>query len=212
MTAPSTSNAPPVEYPLDPTTSASRDLPSIASITHPEGPDARSLHGTFHLTLPAMRDAYAPTSSPPPTTARPLSVEINPHPNPEMPNPSPTSYPASASWHLDRPRTAGVMTTSGLSTFGLVTSPYSTHFGPQAYPSSESSAGGYPHTPEPPRLQLPPSAPSYCSRVLVGSLTAICQRLQDENGQTGYFFFAHDLGIRTEGVFSLKFTLTNLSS
>lgn len=56
------------------------------------------------------------------------------------------------------------------------------------------------------------SSPSPHSRVLVGSLTSICQRLKDENDQLGLFFFAHDLGIRTEGVFSLKFSLVNLTS
>jgi hypothetical protein len=50
------------------------------------------------------------------------------------------------------------------------------------------------------------------SRVLVGSLSAACQRLTDENGETGLFFFAHDLGVRTEGAFTLKFTLTDLTS
>lgn len=50
------------------------------------------------------------------------------------------------------------------------------------------------------------------SRVLVGSLCATCQRLQDENGDIGLFFFAHDLGVRTEGTFTLKFTLTDLTS
>lgn len=55
-------------------------------------------------------------------------------------------------------------------------------------------------------------APPNYSRVLVGSLCAACQRLQDEDGRTGLFFFAHDLGVRTEGTFTLKFTLTDLSS
>jgi hypothetical protein len=37
-------------------------------------------------------------------------------------------------------------------------------------------------------------------------------RLQDEHGEQGLFFFAHDLGIRTEGQFRLKFSLTNIAS
>lgn len=53
---------------------------------------------------------------------------------------------------------------------------------------------------------------AHYSRVLVGSLCTTCQRLQDENGETGLFFFAHDLGVRTEGAFTLKFTLTDLTS
>lgn len=50
------------------------------------------------------------------------------------------------------------------------------------------------------------------SRVLVGSLCATCQRLQDDKGQVGLFFFAHDLGVRTEGTFRLRFSLTDLTS
>lgn len=53
--------------------------------------------------------------------------------------------------------------------------------------------------------------PSY-SRVLVGSLCATCLRLQDENGEQGLFFFAYDLGIRTEGTFRLKFSLSCITS
>lgn len=57
-----------------------------------------------------------------------------------------------------------------------------------------------------------PSASSHYSRVLVGSMGAVCQRLKDLDGNTGLFFFAHDLGIRTEGTFSLRFTLADLTS
>lgn len=53
---------------------------------------------------------------------------------------------------------------------------------------------------------------SHYSRVLVGSMGAVCQRLKDLDGETGLFFFAHDLGIRTEGTFSLRFTLADLTS
>ena len=53
---------------------------------------------------------------------------------------------------------------------------------------------------------------AHYSRVLVGSLCTACQRLTDENGEIGLFFFAHDLGVRTEGVFALKFSLTDLTS
>ncbi|KLT41951.1 hypothetical protein CC85DRAFT_103035 [Cutaneotrichosporon oleaginosum] len=66
----------------------------------------------------------------------------------------------------------------------------------------------YPETPYPERL----STTSYYSRVLVGSMGAVCQRLKDLNGDPGLFFFAHDLGIRTEGTFSLRFTLVDLTS
>lgn len=48
------------------------------------------------------------------------------------------------------------------------------------------------------------------SRVLVGSVCAMCQRLTDEDGEEGLFFFTHDLAVRTEGTFRLKFSLSNL--
>lgn len=57
-----------------------------------------------------------------------------------------------------------------------------------------------------------PVQQAHYSRVLVGSLCTACQRLQDDKGEMGLFFFAHDLGVRTEGIFSLKFTLTDLTS
>ncbi|TXT04249.1 hypothetical protein VHUM_04247 [Vanrija humicola] len=53
---------------------------------------------------------------------------------------------------------------------------------------------------------------SHYSRVLVGSMGAVCQRLKGLNGDYGLFFFAHDLGIRTEGTFSLRFTLVDITT
>lgn len=55
-----------------------------------------------------------------------------------------------------------------------------------------------------------PRSPVAYSRVLVGSLTAMCQRLQAPEGKPGLFFFAHDLGVRTEGQFTLRFSLGSL--
>lgn len=49
------------------------------------------------------------------------------------------------------------------------------------------------------------------SRVLVGSVCAMCQRLTDEDGEEGLFFFTPDLAVRTEGVFRLKFSISDLS-
>lgn len=56
------------------------------------------------------------------------------------------------------------------------------------------------------------SSTSHYSRVLVGSMGAVCQRLKGLDGQPGMFFFAHDLGIRTEGTFSLRFSLVDIST
>lgn len=65
----------------------------------------------------------------------------------------------------------------------------------------------YPDSAFPERM----STTSHYSRVLVGSMGAVCQRLKDLDGEPGLFFFAHDLGIRTEGTFSLRFTLVDLT-
>ena len=59
----------------------------------------------------------------------------------------------------------------------------------------------------------PPISPGGAvSRVLVGSLASVCQRLMDEHDRPGLFFFAHDLAVRTEGTFRLRFSLTNIAS
>lgn len=79
----------------------------------------------------------------------------------------------------------------------------------------EASGSGSSHInapPSPPRDEdEQETAGASYSRVLVGSLCATCLRLQDEHGEQGLFFFAHDLGIRTEGQFRLKFSLTNIA-
>ncbi|ORY29506.1 velvet factor-domain-containing protein [Naematelia encephala] len=85
----------------------------------------------------------------------------------------------------------------------------------QEVPSFYQVSGDLPYNPMATLSENRPSS-SYSaanfSRVLVGSLTAHCQRLSDENDQPGLFFFAHDLGVRTEGLFRLRFTLVNLAS
>lgn len=84
-------------------------------------------------------------------------------------------------------------------------------------PSPISHQSPLPLTASPPSLYQDAyaervSTTSHYSRVLVGSLGAVCQRLKGLDGQTGLYFFTHDLGIRTEGTFSLRFTLVDLSS
>ncbi|WWC87753.1 uncharacterized protein L201_002645 [Kwoniella dendrophila CBS 6074] len=50
------------------------------------------------------------------------------------------------------------------------------------------------------------------SRVLVGKVTAICHKLQDDEDKPGLYFFAADLGIRTEGTFTLRMMMTDIAS
>ncbi|WWC60167.1 uncharacterized protein I303_102732 [Kwoniella dejecticola CBS 10117] len=50
------------------------------------------------------------------------------------------------------------------------------------------------------------------SRVLVGKVTATCHKLQDEEDKPGLYFFAADLGIRTEGTFTLRMMMTDITS
>ncbi|WVO13220.1 hypothetical protein L204_100833 [Cryptococcus depauperatus] len=52
---------------------------------------------------------------------------------------------------------------------------------------------------------------SACAQVLVGKRHTHCNKLQDENGQMGLFFFVTDLGVRTEGKFRLRMKVVDLS-
>ncbi|WVQ78744.1 hypothetical protein IAT38_000831 [Cryptococcus sp. DSM 104549] len=54
------------------------------------------------------------------------------------------------------------------------------------------------------------SANTHFSHVLVGKLSATCHRLQDEHGRPGLFFFATDMGVRTEGRFKLRMRVMDL--
>jgi len=49
-----------------------------------------------------------------------------------------------------------------------------------------------------PPLPPPPVSGKY-TRALVGSLVTVAHRLVDENGETGIFFFANEISVRTEG-------------
>ncbi|WWC68756.1 uncharacterized protein I206_102690 [Kwoniella pini CBS 10737] len=50
------------------------------------------------------------------------------------------------------------------------------------------------------------------SRVLVGKVTATCHKLQDEEDKPGLYFFVADLGTRTEGTFTLRMMMTDITS
>ncbi len=203
----------------------SRNLPPLASITE-RREETSSWPSSSGLTLPAIQD---PTRSPT-AASGPSRTSSASQTGPDyatVRSGSQSTWHASSmssaassdtpalSAYTDRPRAADQVVTGRPST-----SSEGSNLFPQAppplrreqtyYASSESSFG-YPRTPEQPRLNLP-AAPANYSRVLVGSLCSICQHLQDEDGQQGLFFFAHDLGVRTEGTFTLRFTLVNLTS
>jgi len=168
---------------------SSSQLPSWSALDQPD---------QSRLTLPAFRDGRASissiTSSSHHETHRVSWSTTSSRPSFEaITTPRPTSSP----W-IDRSSDA-----RRPSMAGSLYSPFS-----ERHPSSDSSY--FPTTPEPPRSPL--SRTSNHSRVLVGSLTSVCQRLLGPDGTMGLFFFAHDLGVRTEGTFTLKFTLTNLTS
>jgi hypothetical protein len=106
-------------------------------------------------------------------------------------------YDKATAYSWDRPTTAG------------------SHVAFDMADKDHSTAYYSPQAPRHARLSNTSSFPvqqAHYSRVLVGSLCTACQRLQDDKGEIGLFFFAHDLGVRTEGIFSLKFTLTDLTS
>ncbi|WRT65582.1 uncharacterized protein IL334_002527 [Kwoniella shivajii] len=150
----------------------------------------------------------------------------------------PTEYgtkerPSSSAWPEMRPWSSGIIHSRPTSSAGL-------HMGGMgnAPPSPHSSQFAYnPKLPEqlwPPtpgsvtfaqQEMYPPNAwemekaryasalpAAQYSRVLVGKVTAVCHKLQDENDRPGLYFFAADLGIRTEGTFTLRMTMTDIAS
>ncbi|ODO04733.1 hypothetical protein I350_05343 [Cryptococcus amylolentus CBS 6273] len=68
------------------------------------------------------------------------------------------------------------------------------------YPSGSFSADHYLTQPN-----------SISTLVLVGKRHTPCNKLQDEHGQLGLFFFATDLGVRTEGKFRLRMKVMDLA-
>lgn len=179
-------------------------LPSLASLTRSD--DSRSMN----LTLPAM----LPTIQDLPSGASPLLApsqqRVSWSEESGRRGVAGDSRPRTSSGWSEGPRTGGGMSSRPSTSGGWYGSPYSTPRNEHPYASSESSYG-FPSTPEAPPAILP-TGPANYSRVLVGQLSTVCQRLQDAEGNLGLFFFAHDLGVRTEGVFTLKFSLTNLAS
>ncbi|CAG8447887.1 3061_t:CDS:2 [Ambispora gerdemannii] len=50
------------------------------------------------------------------------------------------------------------------------------------------------------------------TRNLMGSTVSSAYLLKDHNGKQGIYFIFHDLSVRTEGLFTLRFSFTNLSN
>ncbi|KAK8861470.1 hypothetical protein IAR55_002290 [Kwoniella newhampshirensis] len=126
----------------------------------------------------------------------------------------------SSGWSDARPWSSGIFSHRPASSGEIGISPRSSHFGrmPEQY--------GMPYTSPLMRSEIYPTssweaersryasgqAAAQYSRVLVGKVTAVCHKLQDEDGRPGLFFFAADLGIRTEGTFTLRMAMTDLVS
>lgn len=190
-------------------------LPPLASIVENQGSSLKR-RGSSHLTLPALLNTGAPEGSHPRRvswsvqTTDPLSTHNRPGSSSSGWYQPSLSSSARPSLDADRPHTAGGRPSTSTSTLGPMT-PGFEH--PGLYFASTAMEPIYnpPRSPETSRPLSSGSATNY-SRVLVGSLCSIGQRLQDANGDMGMFFFAHDLGVRTEGTFTLKFTLTDLQS
>jgi len=153
------------------------------------------------LTLPALRDVPGSSTSSTSTDSQHRVSWSTGSSRPSLEAVT-TPYPVS-SW-TDQPRTSGSSSRPPTSNVSLQ-SPFAD---PAQHNSSLDSFYGSPATEA---RRLLPRASTH-SRVLVGSLTSVCQRLMGPDGKMGLFFFAHDLGIRTEGSFTLQFTLTNLAS
>ncbi|KAJ3177195.1 hypothetical protein HDU85_005973 [Gaertneriomyces sp. JEL0708] len=75
--------------------------------------------------------------------------------------------------------------------------------GPSLLPGP-SSAGSFPSFP-------PPVHSSRFCQSLIGSTVMPCEILEDVNGQEGMFFVFHDLSVRLQGAYRLKFLLIYLN-
>ncbi|KAL7415829.1 velvet factor-domain-containing protein [Mrakia frigida] len=62
-----------------------------------------------------------------------------------------------------------------------------------------------------PPLPPPPVSGKY-TRALVGSLVTVAHRLVDEKGETGIFFLANEVSVRTEGFYRLRFCLMQVDN
>ena len=192
VTAPSLAPRSSSSHPGSSRRPSSSRLPSLSTLG--SQPDST------RLTLPAFNDTRGSISS---TSSQPRD-RLSWSTTSSRPSFEAVTTPRPLTGTSDRPesRRASVAT-------GIFQSPFSISASESYYPSSVPM-NGYPPTSDMPRSPLHKT--SNYSRVLVGSLTSTCQRLLDPDGKPGLFFFAHDLGIRTEGLFTLKFTLTNLAS
>ena len=208
---------------------ASRNLPFLPSINERREQSA-SRPRSFNITFPVAQDqhrfsritipiqASSSAQSTYPVTDWPVVRSARHSSSLGSAALSHDSRPQSA-WS-ERPRTSGYASTSRPTTSdeGSISgrggrSPQlepSTPVHEQNFYASSESSFGYPRTPDHSRPDFPTSPGKY-SRVLVGSLYSVCQRLQDQHGQQGLFFFAHDLGVRTEGIFTLRFNLMSLA-
>ncbi|WVW80016.1 hypothetical protein I302_101989 [Kwoniella bestiolae CBS 10118] len=141
----------------------------------------------------------------------------------------------SSSWSEMRPWSSGLNTvtrpSSSAGPGGQIIAPpsphssqfaYSSKFADQQWPPTPGSLTYAQHPPEVPweaeraRYNIPSHSSAQpaaqYSRVLVGKVTAVCHKLQDEEDKPGLYFFAADLGIRTEGTFTLRMTMTDIAS
>ncbi|KAK6907191.1 hypothetical protein L486_04097 [Kwoniella mangroviensis CBS 10435] len=139
----------------------------------------------------------------------------------------------SSSWSEMRPWSSGVnhSVTRPSSSAGPGVAPpsprssqfaYSSKFPDQQWPPTPGSLTYPQHQPDVSweidrmRYNIPSHSSSQpaaqYSRVLVGKVTAICHKLQDEQEKPGLYFFAADLGIRTEGTFTLRMMMTDIAS
>lgn len=92
--------------------------------------------------------------------------------------------------------------------------------GPPSSSSTLSGGNSYPpvspfdrtrFSPASSTLSLPPLAPppiaGNYSRTLFGGLVTTAHRLTDLDGEPGIFFFGHEVSVRSEGIFRLRFCL-----
>jgi hypothetical protein len=193
------------QYSFSRPTSSSSTLPWFHGTTPSDARYKDSISTVGSEVLTPIREREQPSFDRPLTgTDRPMTghgSDRRPSSSYERPFSGYDKYPP---YNWDRPTTAGSGSHVAFDTHDREKEPHplsTSYYSPQAPMHARLSIASH----------LSGQQAHY-SRVLVGSLCTTCQRLQDENGETGLFFFAHDLGVRTEGAFTLKFTLTDLTS
>ncbi|WVR03925.1 hypothetical protein IAU60_000924 [Kwoniella sp. DSM 27419] len=230
-TAPSRpANNPPSSSAAGDTTPKAYALPSLASIAEDRPPAALTLPA-MHARSQQLRPGSSSHSHGRPKSFQQLEGQSSDYSAGLRPYSSSSSMydRPSSGWSDARPWSSGVSSNRPSSSGEDLRSPMSAHFGHSIRmtdpsfpptPGVDPVPSAFPHqgnyvsnTWEENKARYLTSQPAaQYSRVLVGKVTAVCHKLKDEHDELGLYFFAADLGIRTEGTFTLRMVVTDIAS